>query len=347
MALLFDPFFQAIDENGNPLSGAKLYFYITGTSTPKDTFPTSALTNPANANPVVADAAGRFGAIYLAQDVDYKVILKTSADVTIATRDPLLVLTTSAITTQGDLIIGNSLGAAIRLAIGAENYTLRSNGTTAAWRAPAYTKQVFTSGSGTWTRPTNCTAIHVRFCAGGGGGGGTGGTLGPTGSTGGTSSFNSVTAIGGTGGAGNATGTALTGVGGAGGTGGAGSADVRRAGGDGASGGNGAGTFRGGGGGSWIGPGAPNTQAGSGAATGIAAKANSGGGGGGSSSEGTTESAKGGGGGEYCELFISAPSASYSYAVGAGGAGGVGTGTAAATGGAGGSGIVIVTEYYS
>lgn len=41
----------------------------------------------------------------------------------------------SPITTTGDLIIGNGTNSATRLAIGANNYILTSNGTTASWQA--------------------------------------------------------------------------------------------------------------------------------------------------------------------------------------------------------------------
>lgn len=81
------PVEQVFDSNGDPLAGAKLSFFDTGTSTPHNTFSDDALTTP-NANPVVADSAGRFGAIFL-DNADYKVILKTSADVTIWTADPV------------------------------------------------------------------------------------------------------------------------------------------------------------------------------------------------------------------------------------------------------------------
>src|SRR3990167_2714431 len=69
---LLPPVYQALDENGDPLSGAKLYFYQTGTSTALDTYSDEALTS-ANANPVVADSAGRFGRIYLKTDEEYRV----------------------------------------------------------------------------------------------------------------------------------------------------------------------------------------------------------------------------------------------------------------------------------
>ena len=82
------PFAFQMDGNGDPLAGGKLYFYRTGTSTPKDTYTTRAL-SVANANPVVADSAGRWGDIFLATDELYKVVLKDSADATIKTLDPV------------------------------------------------------------------------------------------------------------------------------------------------------------------------------------------------------------------------------------------------------------------
>ena len=65
--------------------GAKLYAYAAGTSTPKNTYSDAGETTP-NANPIEADANGRFGDIYLESGA-YKFILKTSADVEIWTRD--------------------------------------------------------------------------------------------------------------------------------------------------------------------------------------------------------------------------------------------------------------------
>lgn len=77
-----------VDTNGTPRAGAKLFFYLTGTSTPEDTYSDNALTTP-NTNPVVADSAGVWGDIFLGAAVSYKVILKTSADVTVDTWDPV------------------------------------------------------------------------------------------------------------------------------------------------------------------------------------------------------------------------------------------------------------------
>ncbi len=76
-----------VDGNGAPYAAAKAYFYETGTTTPKNTYSNAGLTS-ANTNPVVADSDGRFGDIYLIAG-RYKVVLATSADVTIDTLDPV------------------------------------------------------------------------------------------------------------------------------------------------------------------------------------------------------------------------------------------------------------------
>ena len=78
---------QLSDGTGAPYVAAKAYFYVTGTTTPLATYSDAGLT-AVNANPVVADANGRFGDVYL-QASRYKVVLTTSADVAIDTLDPV------------------------------------------------------------------------------------------------------------------------------------------------------------------------------------------------------------------------------------------------------------------
>lgn len=77
-------FMQELDNNGYPLVGGKIYTYEAGTTTPKATY-TDAGATIANANPVILDGSGR-AAIWLG-DGAYKLVLKTSADVTIKTID--------------------------------------------------------------------------------------------------------------------------------------------------------------------------------------------------------------------------------------------------------------------
>jgi hypothetical protein len=68
-----------------PSSGAKLFFYASGTSTFKSTF-TDSTGGTANTNPVIANANGVFPAIFL--DGIFNVALKDSNDVQIWTSDP-------------------------------------------------------------------------------------------------------------------------------------------------------------------------------------------------------------------------------------------------------------------
>ena len=86
--LFFMPQAVRINSAGTPYAGAKAYFYLTGTSTPTDTYQDNAL-GTAHANPVVADSAGQFAAIYLDPDITYKVIIKDSSDNTLDTVDPV------------------------------------------------------------------------------------------------------------------------------------------------------------------------------------------------------------------------------------------------------------------
>jgi len=77
---------QYFDDNGDPLSGGKLYFYESGTTTDKDTY-SDADQTIANTNPVVLDASGRQPDIYF--NGSAKSILTDSDDVQVEVRDPL------------------------------------------------------------------------------------------------------------------------------------------------------------------------------------------------------------------------------------------------------------------
>ena len=78
---------QFFDNNGNVLSGGKIYTYEAGTTTPLATY-TSSTGVTAHTNPIVLDSAGRVpgGEIWTQLQL-YKFVLKTSAEVTIATYD--------------------------------------------------------------------------------------------------------------------------------------------------------------------------------------------------------------------------------------------------------------------
>jgi hypothetical protein len=82
---------QFFDDNGNPLSGGKLFSYAAGTTTPAATF-TSSLGVTAHTNPIVLDSGGRVpgGETWLTDGIIYKFVLQTSTNVLIATYDNIV-----------------------------------------------------------------------------------------------------------------------------------------------------------------------------------------------------------------------------------------------------------------
>jgi hypothetical protein len=62
-----------LNASGAPVSGACIWTYVAGTSTPVTTYSTSSGT--ANSNPIEADSAGRF-TVYLAPGSSYKFIFE-------------------------------------------------------------------------------------------------------------------------------------------------------------------------------------------------------------------------------------------------------------------------------
>jgi len=77
---------QYFDDAGDPLGSGKLYFYESGTTTPKNTFSDINLTIP-NTNPVILTAAGRQPNIFF--NGNAKGILTDKNDVQILVRDPI------------------------------------------------------------------------------------------------------------------------------------------------------------------------------------------------------------------------------------------------------------------
>jgi hypothetical protein len=94
---------QFFDNNGNPLSGGKLYSYAAGTTTPQATY-TSASGATAHTNPIVLDSAGRVatGEIWVTAGENYKFVLKTSAEVIIATWDNITGINGTGILSNAD-----------------------------------------------------------------------------------------------------------------------------------------------------------------------------------------------------------------------------------------------------
>lgn len=85
---------QQFDSNGKPLSGARLFLYEGGTSTPRIGYRDLALSS-AHPNPILADSAGRLPLIYL-DDGYYRHRLTTSTGPLVFDDDGVPVLSTSA-----------------------------------------------------------------------------------------------------------------------------------------------------------------------------------------------------------------------------------------------------------
>lgn len=82
-----NPGAQFFDDNGDPLSGGKIFTYAAGTTTPKATY-TDFTGNTAHANPIILDAAGRPPSeVWLTYGDSYKFILKDSNDTLVGTFD--------------------------------------------------------------------------------------------------------------------------------------------------------------------------------------------------------------------------------------------------------------------
>ena len=92
MSRYSNPVPEILDNNGDPIVGAKTYFYESGTTTLKTVYSDSDL-SVAIANPVIADAGGRLPSIFL--DGIYKVEQRDQNDVTIWTRDTVGSISTS------------------------------------------------------------------------------------------------------------------------------------------------------------------------------------------------------------------------------------------------------------
>ena len=87
--LFLFPFPTALDANAIVVPGAKLYFYLTGTTTPSPVYSDSGLVTPLS-NPVEANSAGVWPAIYYDTGVTYRVVLKTSGGSTLGDVDPYI-----------------------------------------------------------------------------------------------------------------------------------------------------------------------------------------------------------------------------------------------------------------
>ena len=106
---------QFFDASGHPLAGGKIYSYLAGTSTAAATYTDSTGGTPAT-NPIILDSGGRAD-VWLSATA-YKLVLKTSADVTVHTWDGLTAPTlgTASITIPSGQSLTMASGSSTSLA---------------------------------------------------------------------------------------------------------------------------------------------------------------------------------------------------------------------------------------
>lgn len=103
---------RATDASGKPYSGAKWFFYQSGTTTPLTVYADSGLTTPLT-NPVVSDASGLFVPVYFDLTYSYRGVLTDSTEaVTIFDIDPINVSGANSFTfipdgDKGDIKVSN------------------------------------------------------------------------------------------------------------------------------------------------------------------------------------------------------------------------------------------------
>src|SRR5258708_3576554 len=106
------PYLTVLDDDGNPVSLALIYTYLSGLSTPSPTYADSGGV-ALNDNPIEADSAGRYTA-YLPAGISQKWVVKTAGGLAvIRTIDPVTAVPTSATNQDITGTAGESLAAGV------------------------------------------------------------------------------------------------------------------------------------------------------------------------------------------------------------------------------------------
>jgi hypothetical protein len=138
------PFRPALDANGIVVPGALLYFYATGTTTPQTIYADNGLVTPL-ANPVQANAAGRWPSIYLNDALTYRVVLKDADGATLDDQDPYI---PGSLGERG--LTGPAGTASSNSGVATTGWTtdVASTGATSAWHVLSPPTGPFTNSAG-------------------------------------------------------------------------------------------------------------------------------------------------------------------------------------------------------
>ncbi|UXO93936.1 tail spike protein [Pseudanabaena phage Pan3] len=143
--LFYLPFRPMLDANALAVPGAKLYFYATGTTTKQPVYTSSALTTQLP-NPVVANAAGKFPAIYLNDALTYRCYIEDADGNELADSDPYLASIADELTDElqdvVDAVEADRVAAANSATAAATSATAAQTAETAAETAQAAAEAV-------------------------------------------------------------------------------------------------------------------------------------------------------------------------------------------------------------
>ena len=123
--------FTALDSNGDPYSGAKLYTYETGTTTPKTTWTDSTKGTP-NTNPIVLDSRGQADVWLDSSGGAYRLKLDDADEVTLWTKDGIEAINQASITTTVDAAIAAAINGNVGVDYYYPDYSAAAQGVTGA-----------------------------------------------------------------------------------------------------------------------------------------------------------------------------------------------------------------------
>jgi len=148
--------FRALDANGNPCAGCKLYTYEAGTTTDKDTY-TDSTEATTNTNPVILDSDG-FANVWLGEGA-YKLDLKDPNDAAVSAKWPIDNVSGSSVSSFGDQVTSISTTTSITSAYENDLILTTSSPTLNLWGAATagegWTFVVKNTDSGTTTIDPN------------------------------------------------------------------------------------------------------------------------------------------------------------------------------------------------
>lgn len=168
---------QFFDDSGVPLSGGKLYSYAAGTTTPQTTYTSASGSTPLS-NPIILNSGGRVptGEIWITAGSNYKFVLKTSTDTTLATWDNITGINGTGITSNASNVtydpagtgaVSTTVQAKLRQIVSVKDFGAVGNGSTDDTAAiNAAILAVNTAGGGTVVVPNGTFMVSPSTVSG-------------------------------------------------------------------------------------------------------------------------------------------------------------------------------------